>query len=184
MSAQLERSAGSSAPSKTNDADPKALRRERYTEVLRVHGNGLARVVGSYASGSTEREDLVQELALALWEALPRFRGEATLKTFAYRVATNVAISHLRRRRIHAHLNETVDESPSAESALERSNQRHRLRLAIAGLALPLRQVVILRLEELSYAEIGGVLGITETNVSVRLTRARKQLREQLEAQQ
>lgn len=183
MTARLERAGERSAPQEAEEtatAPPIVSRRERYASVLQAHGKGLARVVGSYASGPTEQEDLVQELALALWQALPRFRGEASLKTFAYRVATNLAITHVRRRRAHAPLHEAPDDSPSPENVAERSHQRRRLRQAIAALPLSLRQVVALRLEELSYAEIGDVLGISETNVSVRLTRARKQLRERL----
>ncbi len=185
MSAPRERSVGSSTRSgagETELADPEALRRERYTQVLQAHGKGLARVAGSYAGGSPDREDLVQELALALWKALPHFRGEATLKTFAYRIATNLAISHLRRRRVHQPVLEATDDAISPEAALERADERQRLRLAIDALPLSLRQVVVLRLEDLNYAEIGGVMGITESNVSVRLTRARKQLRKRLGA--
>ena len=163
-------------------ADAQKLRRERYMQVLEAHGESLARVARSYAKGPTEHEDLIQEVALGLWKALPSFRGEATLKTFAYRIATNVAISHLRRRRIHEPMPEGADDAPSPETALERAAERRRLRRAIEALPMSLRQVVVLRLEDLTYAEISGVMGITESNVSVRLTRARRQLREDLGA--
>ncbi len=161
-------------------ADRHASQRRLYAEVLEAHGPGLARVVGAYAPAE-DREDLRQEFALALWTALPRYRGGASLKTFAYRIATNLSISYLRRRRPMEPIAETKDEAPSPEETLGRAGERKRLGHAIDGLSLNLRQVVLLRLEGLSYAEIGMVLGLTEKNVSVRLTRARNQLREHME---
>ncbi|MEM7152272.1 MAG: sigma-70 family RNA polymerase sigma factor [Myxococcota bacterium] len=156
------------------------MRRERYTELLREHGRGLTQVVGSYARRAEDREDLVQDLALALWNALPNYRVEASLKVFAYRIATNLAISHLRRRRRVVPERETVDEAPSPEAALDEADRRRALRGAIDALPLSLRQVVVLRLEGLRYVEIGDVLGISEKNVSVRLTRARQHLRDHI----
>ena len=64
------------------------------------------------------------------------------------------------------------------------ANQRDRLRAAIQHLPLVYRQVIMLMLEDLSHAEIADVLGITESNVAVRLNRARKALKESLEAKQ
>lgn len=158
----------------------RTARQERYAEVLETHGAGLSRVVAAYADRAEDREDLRQEFALALWRALAQYREEASLKTFAYRIATNVAVSFLRRRRATEPVLEPHDGSPSAEEQLSEEGRRRRLRAAIDGLPLNLRQVVLLRLEELSYAEIGAVLGLTEKNVSVRLTRARARLREQM----
>ncbi|MEM9459398.1 MAG: sigma-70 family RNA polymerase sigma factor [Myxococcota bacterium] len=166
-------------------ANSQALQRQRYAEVLEAHGPGLARVVGAYARRPEDREDLRQEFALALWKALPRYGEEASLKTFAYRIATNLSISHLRRRRPAEAVGEPVgeppDRTPSPEAALEKADEGLRLRRAIEQLPLSLRQVVTLRLENLSYAEIGKVLGLTQKNVSVRLTRARKRLRRSIE---
>ncbi len=61
------------------------------------------------------------------------------------------------------------------------TRQRDRLRSAIQRLPLAYRQVVMLMLEELSYLEIAEILGITESNVAVRLNRARKALKQALE---
>lgn len=161
-----------------------ALRSARYTEIAESWGRGLARVAAHYSRSASEREDLQQEITLAIWRALPSYRGEASLRTFAYRIAHNCAISHLRRRRRTTTVEaaEAVDTAPSAERVLAREAERQRLLDAIAELPLGARQVLTLHLEGLSYAEIAAVVGITETNVSVRLTRARKALRERLGA--
>jgi RNA polymerase sigma-70 factor (ECF subfamily) len=112
---------------------------------------------------------------------LPRFRGECSERTFLYRIAHNRAISYLGRRPLplvdgNEHLEVTAAD-PDPEKALSIEQEGQRLLDAIRQLPLPYAQVVTLTLEELSYAEIGEVLGISETNVGARLTRARDMLR-------
>src|SRR3546814_19424760 len=74
-------------------------------DVLRQHGPMLSRIAASYEFESARREDLLQEISLALWRALPRWRGEASLRTFAARIAHNRAVDPLAR---HCRLNESV----------------------------------------------------------------------------
>lgn len=71
-----------------------------FDEILREYGPALGRLAGSYVRDSAEREDLLQEIALALWQALPTFRGEASERTFVFRIAHNRALAHRARRRI------------------------------------------------------------------------------------
>ena len=77
---------------------------------------------------------------------------------------------------------EPIDPKPHPEQEIATAQERDRLRSAIQRLPLAYRQVVMLMLEELSHAEIAEVLGLTESNVAVRLNRARKALKEALEA--
>ena len=144
----------------------------------------MARVAASYARSAAEREDLSQEIALSIWTALANFRGEASLRTFAFRVAHNRAIGSLRKRRRHECADEVQDPSPNLETRLGEAREREQLFEAVRGLPRGLRQVLTLHLEGLSYAEIAEVVGLSETNVSVRLTRARKLLRERIGGRQ
>lgn len=155
-------------------------RQARYAEIRAAHGPALARVASTYASSAAERDDLIQEIALAIWTALPRFRGEASVRTFVFRIAHNCGVSHLRRRRPAAAAAEVPDGAPTAQHVLEVQSDRDRLMAAIAELGVAQRQVLTLSLEGLSYAEIAEVLGLSEKNVSVRLTRARQSLRKRL----
>ena len=159
------------------------LRRLRYEEVLRDYGPALVRVARSYARNNSERDDLSQDIAIAIWGALPRFRGEASLRTFCFRIAHNCAISQLRKRRIITPEREVTDTTPSAEKLLEAQSEHQRLQLAIRELPIGQRQVLTLNLEGLSYAQVAEVLGISEKNVSVRLSRARQALRKKLEGE-
>ena len=153
----------------------------RFDSLFSVHGPALSRLAASYTRGTAEREDLLQEIAFAIWQALPRFRGECSERTFVFRIAHNRALSHIGRRRLpladgDEHL-EITSPVPDPERALSSEQDGRRLLDAIRRLPLPYAQVVTLSLEELTYAEIGEVLGISETNVGARLTRAREMLR-------
>jgi len=155
-----------------------------FDALLAAHGPALGRLASSYSRASGEREDLLQEIAFAIWGALPRFRGECSERTFVFRIAHNRAIAHIARRRLplvdEDRELEIEDPAPDPERALSSGQQGARLLDAIRRLPLAYAQVVTLSLEGLSYAEIAEVLGISETNVGARLTRARQMLRESL----
>jgi len=142
-------------------------------------------MAGSYVRDSDEREDLFQEIVIAIWRALPRFRGECSERTFLFRIAHNRCLTHVARRRPAApfveHDSDAQDPQPTVEAQLAEEQQRERLSSAVRALPLGYRQVVTLMLEGLSYREIAQVLGISESNVGVRLNRARQLLKERLE---
>ncbi|HWI18082.1 MAG TPA: RNA polymerase sigma factor [Vicinamibacterales bacterium] len=153
--------------------------------LLHEHDRALRRLAASYERDPGRQQDLVQDIWLAVWQALPRFRGESSERTFVFRIAHNRAISHIdysQRRRAEP----LEDDAPlaSPEPDPERSlsiQQRHeRLQLAVQELPVGLRQVVVLALEGLSHADIADIVGITENNVAVRLSRARTTLSRRL----
>lgn len=161
---------------------------DRFNRILREFGAALSRLAFAYEKEAGPREELMQEIALAVWQALPHFRGDCSERTFVYRVAHNRALTHATRKDpAHEPLDELprplepVDPGPHPEEQATITHQRDRLRSAIQRLPLVYRQVVTLTLEELSQAEIAEVLGISESNVAVRLNRARKALKEALE---
>ena len=158
---------------------------ESYDRILREHGPALRRVAAIYEADPARREDLFQDVCLALWQALPRFRGDCSERTFAFRIAHNRGLSHGWKSRGRTADLDEAEEIPDTrrdpEIELCDRDRRERLRDAVRRLPAGARQVVALSLEGLSHREIGEVLGLTENNVAVRLTRARKLLREILE---
>jgi RNA polymerase sigma-70 factor (ECF subfamily) len=161
---------------------------DRFNRLLREYGPALSRLAFGYERVAAAREELTQEIALALWQALPHFRGECSERSFVYRIAHNRGLTHVcRRQPVHQPLDdlpallEPVDPRPHPEQQAAVTRQRDRLRSAIRRLPLAYRQVVMLMLEDLPHAEIAEVLGITESNVAVRLNRARKALQAALE---
>ena len=151
-----------------------------FEMLMTTHGPALGRLAASYTRRPSEREDLVQDIALAIWRALPTFRRECSERTFLFRIAHNRALTQLARRPLSttdvAEL-ALEDGAPDPERALSSEQRTRRLTDAIHKLPLGHAQVVTLTLEGLSYAEIADVLGISETNVGARLTRAREKLR-------
>ena len=149
-----------------------------------MHGASLARLAASYGKHAGDRDDIFQEVVVAIWRALPRFRGECSERTFLFRIAHNRAIAHIARRQLPVVDTqgevEIEDRRPNPEEALSTEQQGQRLLDAVQRLPVSHRQVVTLMLEGLSYAEIAEVIGITETNVGARLTRARQMLRQLL----
>lgn len=165
-------------------ASSSAQRRERFEALLTANRPALARLAASYATSPADRDDLLQEIAMGLWLALPTFRAECSERTFLFRIAHNRCISHLTRRRPQLSLEELdadpEDQRPGPDAGISHQQQTDRLREAVRRLPLGYRQVIVLLLEDLDYRQIAEVLGITETNVGARLTRARGLLRQAL----
>jgi RNA polymerase sigma-70 factor (ECF subfamily) len=157
---------------------------QRFTALMKAEGAALTRLAASYARTRGDREDLFQDIAVAIWRALPRFRGECSERTFVFRIAHNRGIAHIARRRLPTVESgedlELRDDRPDPEQSLSAEQQGRRLLDAVFALPVGYRQVITLVLEGMSYAEIADVLGIAESNVGARLTRARQMLRTRL----
>ena len=156
-------------------------REQRFLTLLNANLGALGRLANSYAGSTGERDDLLQEIALALWQALPRFRGESSERTFLFRIAHNHCINHIVRRRPADSLQQLeldpVDEARPVDAVVGEAQESAQLLAAVRRLPLIQREVVVLALEDMDYGEIAAVLGISETNVGVRLNRARASLR-------
>jgi RNA polymerase sigma factor (sigma-70 family) len=154
---------------------------ERFAAILSEYDKPLQRLAFAYERDADLRRDLLQEIRLALWRALPTFRNEASERTFVYRVAHNRALTQIAKRHPEQ-LSLSIaldrpDSSPDPEETVASKLQEAELRAKVSALPLVFRQVVSLALEGLSNREIGDVIGITEGNVAVRLTRAKRLLR-------
>lgn len=157
---------------------------ERFERVVREYGPSLRRLATAWERDRAAQDDLLQEILVALWRALPRFRGDASERTFVFRVAMNRVLTHRFRRpprgeplAAAAHVSDP-GRTPEAEATA--SEQRARLVAALRALPPAMRRVLTLGLEGLSRAEIADVLGITENNATVRLSRAKRALQEAL----
>ena len=154
----------------------------RFERLLAANRSSLSRLAWSYTDTPADREDLLQDIAMALWQALPGFRGECSERTFVYRIAHNRALNALARRRPQGGEVDLRDPAPTVEAHLARRQQSEQLADAVKRLPLLYRQVVVLVLEGLEYSEIAEILGISESNVGVRLNRARPLLRDMMGA--
>src|SRR5271165_3301298 len=165
--------------------------RETFLRLMEQYEPPLRRLAGAYLQQPADREDLVQEVAIAIWQAIPKFRSESSERTWLYRIAHNVAISSsakLRRTGSRESQLPELFDPPSVRSDAEAellAGERHRLLIeSIRGLAEVDRQIIVLHLEGLSYAEIKEVMGLSETAIAARLTRIREKLKEQIRSAQ
>jgi RNA polymerase sigma-70 factor (ECF subfamily) len=156
--------------------------RAAYEALLRRYLEPLRRLAWSYEHEPAARDDLFQEIATALWTALPRFRGDSSERTWVYRVAHNTAVSFAtsgRRRREREQPAEAPAE-PAVGAAQEADaidrQQRDRLWAAVQELPVVDRQITVLYLDGLSAIEIEGVTGISAGAIATRLTRVRQKL--------
>ena len=152
------------------DAD----RTTRFVQLMTEFERPMRRLCAVYANREADREDLFQEIFLAVWRALPRFRGDASARTWLYRIAHNVALTwQARMRRRH------VQETPLGEdvsAGADMNLRRLALKRAIAGMSPGDRTLVLLWLEGLSGVEIEEVTGVRAATVAVRLSRIRRSL--------
>lgn len=159
------------------------LQKTTFLRLMEDYAPALARLAGAYLPHPEDREDLLQEIAAAIWTAIPRFKGEASERTWLYRIAHNTAITvsaKVRRRgRVETgfeNAGEPAGKGPAGDEHLIRQQQQAWLTEAIRELAVVDRQVLILHLEGLRYSEIHEVTGLGEGAIGVRLTRIRERL--------
>ena len=148
-----------------------------FTQTVREHKGTIYTVCYMFSNDTEEVADLYQEILINLWKGFPKFRGDSNLRTWIYRVSLNTCISFDRKK------NRKIDTLPLSmdinlfDDSDEDSKQVQMLRNRINKLGPFDRAIVLLWLENLSYDEIGSIVGISAKNVSVRLVRIKDQLK-------
>jgi RNA polymerase sigma-70 factor, ECF subfamily len=164
-----------------------AEHQQRFAEWTREHGAILFRVVNGFAAGH-DRNDLLQEVLLAVWKSIPAFRSQAKATTYLYRVCHNSALLWLRTERNYRRRIDRLgafapsDFLPEPDSLGD--ERLSRLYSAIHQLNPPDRSLILLMLDGLSYREMADVLGLSETNVGVKLNRIKTQLTQTLKGKE
>jgi RNA polymerase sigma-70 factor (ECF subfamily) len=154
---------------------------EPYDQVTAELGAPLARLARSYEADAEKRRDLLQEIHFAIWRSLRTFRGQCSLRTWVYRVAHNVAATHVlrsRRARPLVGLDEldAVSDAADTEASVDRQRTLERLYALIQQLRPLDREVILLYLEDLDGAAIAEITGISPANVATKIHRIKKLL--------
>ncbi len=152
---------------------------------LSEYGGAVLKVARAYTLTTEDRQDLAQEILLQVWRSLPQFQGRASASTWSYRVALNTALGWHRRERRRQSRQRPICEAEELSIAGPESSEKIAQREAVERLYAAIRQLpktdaalVLLYLDDLTYRQMAEVLGISETNVGVRLNRAKKALGE------
>ena len=149
---------------------------QEFEQLVRTHKATIYAVCYLFSKDQDEVADLFQECPINLWKSWAGYEGRSDVKTWIYRVSLNVCVSLDRKRKRHSTVPLTMDINPYEEDN-QNSQQMERLRQRINQLPPYDRAIVLLWLENISYEEIGAIVGITAKNVSVRLVHIKEQLK-------
>ena len=147
--------------------------------MINSHRGIIYKVVHMYVHDADDRKDLFQEIVFQLWKSLPAFRGESKPSTWMYRIALNTAISHFRnvtRQPDRLSLSEFDFQIPDINERQQLDESINLLNDAIQQLSRIEKAIIILYLEEKSYQEISDIMGITNSNVGVKINRIKTKL--------
>jgi RNA polymerase sigma-70 factor, ECF subfamily len=158
-----------------------AKRNQVFGEWMEAHKAILFKVARAYGATHADREDLFQQIALQVWNSVDAFRGEAKVTTWIYQVALNTALAWNRKERKHGRgrqdltaatglLISPADRDPRLEWIYER----------ISELDEVSRSLALLMLDGFSYRDISQILGLSESNVGVKINRIKATLAAQL----
>ena len=185
---------------KTETFSLEALRggdKAEFARMVETYSGTIYRLALKMLNNSQDAEDILQETFIKAFRSLKGFDGRSSLSTWLYRIATNEALMHLRKKRPdmisidqpvetdegEQEPRQIVDWCCIPEDELMTAESRAYLDKAIDSLPETLKVVFLLRdIEELSTQEVSEVLGLSETAIKTRLSRARMRLREELSA--
>lgn len=163
---------------------------DAFADLVRMHQDEMYTLALRLTGSPDQAREVTQEALIRAWRALPKFRGDAALSTWLYRITVNTAWTL--RRKAKRHIAASLESVPEREDEsydqpqrmAESTDMRPRLRAALAQLSPALRAVVVMKeVYDWSHREIADELGITVTTAKVRLHRGRKALQKLLEGE-
>jgi RNA polymerase sigma-70 factor (ECF subfamily) len=150
-------------------------------EWLGTHRAILFKVARVYGAAHSDREDLFQEIALQLWHSVDSWRGDCAASTWIYRVALNTALAWRRRERRHRDGRQDMEATAGLLiAAPDRDPRLDWIYARIAALDEGNRALALLLLDGFSYRDMAQILGLTESNVGVKINRIKAALVAQL----
>lgn len=154
-----------------------ATQDDLYRQVRAEYGAALSRIAWGYEADPERRADLLQDIHVELWRSLYAYDARCSLKTWAYRVAHNVAASHITRERRRAAKLVGIEElAVDGEAQATRQYSISQLLARIHRLRPMDRQIMLLYLEGESAAGIAEVTGLSPQNISTRIHRIKQSL--------
>ena len=162
---------------------------QQFERLIHLYRDKIFRLCYTYTHDGEDVKDLLQDIFLKIWKGLDTFQENSNLSTWIYRISVNSCIDHLRKQKRRRGMSlqyrsegqNLIDPSKDVEKQFVDSERVRYLYRGIDRLSLLDKTLVSLYLEDLTYKEISEVMGITETNVGVRLHRIKKRLNEYLE---
>jgi RNA polymerase sigma factor (sigma-70 family) len=158
---------------------------EDFESIIVKYRLSLFKVAATFEADPVIQQDLLQEIFLAIWQALASFKEQSSLHTFIYRVAYNQALTHVTKQSRKQNYDELTENIECQHSDIEYNvNATKSVEYLIKKIGLlPVieRQLVVLSLEGISYNDMAEISGLSVTNVGVQLNRAKTKLKKLLE---
>lgn len=155
---------------------------ETFEEILNKNKGIIFRIVNYYCKNADDKKDLEQEILIQIWLSYKKYNEAFAWSTFIYRIALNVSIGFYkkqkRRKDKFINVNLFIETHLQDETPLEIDEDLRVLNEFIFQLNDINKALMILYLQEKSYAEIALILGISETNISTKINRLKIQLKE------
>ncbi|MEL6252136.1 MAG: sigma-70 family RNA polymerase sigma factor [Bacteroidota bacterium] len=162
------------------------MEKEAFIKIIKQHQSLIYKVCHSYCSDPTDRKDLEQEILLQLWKSMEGFDGRVKLSTWMYKVALNTAIMFYRTHSRHKLKRSYLDSSLFSIAAEEKDEayeeQLALLYIFINQLSANDKALILLYLDGIKQKEIAEILGISETNVSSKISRIKKKLKDRVKS--
>lgn len=162
-----------------------------YKQIIEENQGRIRSVCRHYAGVSGDADDLYQEILINIWKGMESFRGDAQVSTWIYRVAVNTALSYVNKKSKYLNFNMYWDDGKARELVSEDPEikiQEEKKTELLSGLMNQLsvvdKIIMSLVIEELTSKEIAEIVGITETNVRVKIHRIKEDLREKVKGGQ
>ncbi len=154
------------------------MQEKEFVSLLNKHQNIVHKICNVYMDVPADREDLFQEITLQAWKAIKNFRGESQFSTWLYRVALNTAITFFKKDKKQAFtFTEHFPERTEVYNPIEEQVQA--MYKAIGNLSKIDKALVMLYLDDYSYKEMAEMLGMTVTNVGVKMNRIKTKLKDE-----
>lgn len=151
---------------------------KEFESIIKQYKANLYMICYMYAKDADEANDFFQETLIRLWQGFPKFRGESAINTWLSRICINTCITQLRKNRKRSTtipLNIDVDILDEDKEAGKQLSQMYAL---INQLSIFDKALILLWLDNMSYNEIADIMGISVSNVSVKLMRIKNKLKQ------
>jgi RNA polymerase sigma factor (sigma-70 family) len=156
--------------------------RQRFQKIIEQHKGILLKVARTYCRNEDDRQDLIQEMMIHIWQSIHKYNDQYRISTWLYRISLNVAISFYRknttRAKKYTELNEQTAKIP-IEDKTEIEQQLDLLEQFISELKEIDKALMILYLEDKNHAEIAEILGMSASNVGTKIGRIKDKLEKQ-----
>lgn len=152
-----------------------------FENLVKTNERLIYKICRLYGNSEDDRQDLYQDIVIQLWKAYPKFRGEAKLSTWLYRIGLNVAITQFRKQKKQIYATDIYTlnmDFPEDASHITETEQFKTMYAAIEKLNDIEKAIVMLYLDDKSYDEMEDILGISNGNLRVKMNRIKEKLRQ------